>query len=338
MRPVLVLVERDGLNGAVRPQTYELLTIARRLGAPVAVVRHPVDARGFAALGRYGAVRVCVVQAPDAASGTVAAAVEALAELTWQMSAAAVLLPGGRVGREVAARVAVRLDAGIITGAVEVRPGPDGPVTVQEVCEGAYRVESVVRGDTAVIAVERGAAVAEAADDGAHAPAVEHMFVTLPEAADRVRVISRTPRLRPNVAGAAVVVAGGRGVGSADGFALIEKVADALGGAVGGTHAAADLGWCPYDALIGQTGAIVHPRLYLACGISGSVHHRVGMRHAETIVAIDKDPTAPIFRIADVGVVGDLHQVLPELLAELERRRAARQEPEPRAVPLPEPT
>jgi electron transfer flavoprotein alpha subunit len=136
------------------------------------------------------------------------------------------------------------------------------------------------------------------------------------------------------VAGASVVVAGGRGVGSAAGFALIEKVADVLGGAVGGSHAAADLGWCPYDALIGQTGAIVHPRLYLACGISGSVHHRAGMRHAGTIVAIDKDPAAPIFRIADVGVVGDLHEILPELLAELARRRGA-----PDALPaaLPEP-
>jgi electron transfer flavoprotein alpha subunit len=118
-----------------------------------------------------------------------------------------------------------------------------------------------------------------------------------------------------------VVVAGGRGVGSAEGFRLIEKVADALGGAVGGTHAAADLGWCPHDALIGLTGAVVHPRLYLACGISGSVHHRAGMQHAAAIVAIDKDPAAPIFRMADLGIVGDLHEVLPALLSEIARHR-----------------
>lgn len=325
MRPVLVLVECDGADGAVCVSGYRLLGMARRLGSPVAVVRRSVEPRVIAALGRYGASRVCVVEDmadPSAASTDVA--VHALTELAWQMSAAAVLVPSDREGREIAARVAVRLGSGIVTDAVDVFADPDGPVTVQEVCGGAYRVESVVRGDTPVVTVTCGSsAPAPAPADVAVEPAVELMRVVLPEADRRVRVVarSRKPDRRPSVAAASVVVAGGRGVGSAEGFALVEKVADALGGAVGGTHAAADLGWCPHDALIGQTGAIVHPRLYIACGISGSVHHRAGIQHAATIVAIDRDPSAPIFQIADVGVVGDLHEVLPALLEELARRR-----------------
>lgn len=320
MRPVLVLVEPpDDREPAVRTSTLEMLTIARGLGEPVAVTCRAADRRHVGTLGRYGATRVCVADAAAADAEPAAVAVEALSALAWQMSAAAVLVGATRAGREVAARVAVRLGSGILTDAVDVRPGPEGPVTVQEVCERGYRVESVVRGDTPVITVAAGAAVAAPAPVD---PVLEYVPVTLPDAARRTRVVSRTAKPgRPSVAGASVVVAGGRGVGSAAGFALIEKVADALGGAVGGTHAAADLGWCAPDALIGQTGAIVHPRLYLACGISGSVHHRAGMRHASTIVAIDTDPTAPIFRIADVGVVGDLHEILPALLDELARRR-----------------
>lgn len=323
MRPVLVLVEpHEGARPSVQGQAYELLSLARRLGDPVAVARHPADAASVAAWGRYGAKRVCVVESAAPGAGPVAAAVEGLAELAWQMSASAVLIGAGREGREIAARTSVRLDSGIVTGAVDVRPGPDGPVTVQKVCDGAYRVESVVRGDAPVITVAPGAVAAE---PDPVVPVVERVRVRPAEPACTVRVVARTPkRQRPTVSGATVVVAGGRGVGSADGFALIEKVADALGAAVGGTHAAADLGWCAHDALIGQTGAIVHPRLYLACGISGSVHHRAGMRHASTIVAIDTDPSAPIFRIADVGVVGDLHEVLPALLAELDRGRHGR--------------
>ncbi|WP_436774577.1 electron transfer flavoprotein subunit alpha/FixB family protein [Yinghuangia sp. YIM S09857] len=315
---------------------YRLLGMARRLGPPVAVMRRPAAPRVVAALGRHGATRVCVVEdmAAEPADGTAAGAargaastavaVHALSELAWQMSAAAVLVPSDREGREIAARVAVRLGSGIITDAVDVFADPDGPVAVQEVCGGAYRVESVVRGATPVVTVACGTtAPAPAPPEAAVEPAVELMRVTLPEAERRVRVVARTrkPDRRPSVAAASVVVAGGRGVGSAEGFALVEKVADALGAAVGGTHAAADLGWCPQDALIGQTGAIVHPRLYIACGISGSVHHRAGIQHAATIVAIDRDPSAPIFQIADVGVVGDLHEVLPALLEELARRR-----------------
>jgi electron transfer flavoprotein alpha subunit len=121
---------------------------------------------------------------------------------------------------------------------------------------------------------------------------------------------------------AAVIVAGGRGVGSAAGFELVHRLAAALDGVPAGSHAAAEHGWCPHEMQVDQVGAIVHPSLYLALGISGSLRHRAGMHGATTVVAIDRDPGAPIFRLSDLGAVGDVHQVVPELLAEIERRRA----------------
>jgi electron transfer flavoprotein alpha subunit len=149
--------------------------------------------------------------------------------------------------------------------------------------------------------------------------------VTFPASDRTVRRVSPARRPvdpRTDLGTAAVVVAGGRGIGSRDSFHLVDQVAEALGGAVGGSHAATELGWCPREAQIDQVGRIIHPRLYLALGISGSVRHRAGMQGARTIVAIDRDPAAPIFGIADLGIVGDLHQVVPELLAEIRRRKA----------------
>jgi electron transfer flavoprotein alpha subunit len=152
-------------------------------------------------------------------------------------------------------------------------------------------------------------------------PAVRPVRLTFPESVRAVRGRPAAAR-PPALAGAAVVVAGGRGVGSRAGFALVHRLAAALGGAAAGSHAATEHGWCPPQARVDQVGTIVHPSLYLALGISGSLRHRAGMGDATTIVAVDRDPAAPIFQLSDLGVVGDVHQVVPELLAEIERRRA----------------
>lgn len=305
--------------------TGALLTVARRLGTPVAVLCGPAEgpaegpAGGLAdavALGRYGATTVYTVAGSRNPTG---AAVEALAALARRMTPTAILIAAGHPGREVAARVAVRLDSGIVTDAVDIRPGPDRPIAVQSVLDGSYRVEStVVRGVPVFTVATRSVAAEEAPVD----PVVRRLEVRVPAGVRTVRQAPPSSAHRPDLATAAVVVAGGHGVGSRDSFRLVDQVAEALGAAVGGSHTATQLGWCPSEAQVDVVGRIVRPRLYLALGISGSVRHRAGMRGAETIVAIDRDPGAPIFAVADLGVVGDLHEVVPELLAEIGRRRA----------------
>jgi electron transfer flavoprotein alpha subunit len=323
---VLVLAERGGADGgAVWRSTCELLTIARRIGEPVAALCGPADAATAGSLARYGARKLFTIAAATADEYPGVAQAEALVAIARRIRPTAVLIASGREGRQIAARVAVRLDSGIITDATDVYPGPDGVVAIQEAYAGAYAVGSSVRRGTAVITV-RAAAVEPEPVAEADEPVIECMRVKSSSAAYGVRVISRTAKpagFRPELATAPVVVAGGRGVGSAGDFELLGRVAAAFGGAVGGSQAAADLGWCPPQARVDQTGTTVRPRLYLACGISGSVRHRAGMQHARTIVAIDKDPAAPIFRIADFGVIGDLRQVLPALLAEIARRRGS---------------
>jgi electron transfer flavoprotein alpha subunit len=319
--PVLVLAERRA-GGAVRRSTGALLTIARQFGTPVAVHCGRADAASLGVLGRYGAETVYTVAAPETDRYPTAAAVETLVALAGSLSPAAILIASGRIGQEIAARVAVRLDSGIVTDAIDIRTGPDGIVAVQSVLNRSYRVESsVVRGTPVVTVATQSVSVEEAPVS----PVVRPLDVPFPASVRAVRSVSQAsrPAAHRELATAAVVVAGGRGVGSRDCFHhLVDQVADALGAAVGGSHTATQLGWCPREAQVDQVGRIVHPRLYLALGISGSVRHRAGMQTAGTIVAIDRDPGAPIFAVADLGVVGDLHEVVPELLAEIRRRKA----------------
>ena len=318
---VLVLVERSEADGTVRRSTCALLTIARRLGTPVAVLCGPVDAASLALLGRFGATTVCTVTSPEVDEYPAMCRVETLVELAHRMSPTAMVIASGRAGQEIAARVAVRLDSGIVTDAIDIRMGPDGPIAVQSVLAGSYLVESSIVRGVPVITIRTEAAAAEAAPVD---PTVHKVDIEFPARGRATRLVSRVRNdagHRPDLATAAVVVAGGHGIGSRDSFKLVDLVADALGGAVGGSHTATELGWCPRHAKIDQIGRIIHPRLYIALGISGSVRHQAAMQGAETIVAIDHDPAAPIFRVADFGVVGDLQQVIPELLTEIRRRK-----------------
>jgi electron transfer flavoprotein alpha subunit len=292
----------------------ELLTLARRLGEPAAVVHGDAGAATLDTLGRFGATAVFTV-----ASGP--ATVPALAALVVKLAPAAVLIPSTAYGKEIAARVAVRTGAGIITDAVTVEAGADGIVATQEVFAGAWIARSQARGGTPVVTVRPNAVPAEPVAEPA-APAVERVEVD-PDDVPVPRVLSRTAKKasgRPALADATIVVAGGRGVGSPEGFELVGRLADALGAAVGASRAATDLGWWPHEFQVGQTGQTVSPQLYLASGISGAIQHRAGMQGSRTIVAINKDPKAPIFEIADFGVVGDLHSVLPALIDEIGKR------------------
>jgi electron transfer flavoprotein alpha subunit len=314
MTEILVLV--DHVDGAVRKTTNELLTIARRLGEPSAVfVGSPSD-DAVTALKSFGAEKIYVVDDAEIKGYLVAPKAEALQQLVERTSPGAVLISSNAEGKEVAARLAVKIDSGLITDAVDVQ---EGPVTSQSVFAGSYTVQAKVTKGTPVITVKPNAATPEQAEG---AGAVEQVTVTISDAAKAAKIVASEPRKstgRPELTEAAIVVAGGRGTGG--NFEPIESFADALGGAVGASRAVVDSGWYPHSFQIGQTGKVVSPQLYVAAGISGAIQHRAGMQTSKTIVAINKDEEAPLFELVDFGVVGDLHAVLPAATDEVNKRK-----------------
>ncbi|MFG2205134.1 electron transfer flavoprotein subunit alpha/FixB family protein [Kitasatospora sp. NPDC048715] len=320
MAEILVLV--DHADGAVRKPALELLTLARRIGEPSAVVLGAGAAAAdiAAKAGEYGAVKVYVADGAEFADQLVVPKVDALAQIAGAGDVAAVLVTSSGEGKEVAARVALRIGSGIITDAVDLEAGDGGPVATQSVFAASFQVKSKVTKGAPVITVKPNAVAPEAAPA---AGAVENVAVAF--TGNAAKVTSRTPRVssgRPELTEAAIVVSGGRGVGAAEGFGVVEELADALGAAVGASRAAVDAGWYPHSSQVGQTGKQVSPQLYIAAGISGAIQHRAGMQTSKTIVAVNKDPEAPIFELVDYGVVGDLFQVLPQLTAEVKARKA----------------
>jgi electron transfer flavoprotein alpha subunit len=318
MSEVLVLV--DELDGEVKKVTFELLTAARRLGEPSAVV---VGAPGTAAkikdaLGSYGAAKVYVAESEDAAGYLVTPTVDVLAALVSQVSPAAVLVPATAEGKEVSGRLAIRIGSGLLYDAVDV----DGEgVTTHSVFGGAFTAKAKATNGVPVISIRPGSVEPERADGAAAEETVE---VPAVDAAKATRITGTEPVIggdRPELTEASVVVSGGRGVGSAESFSVVEQLADALGGAVGASRAAVDSGYYPHQFQVGQTGKTVSPQLYVALGISGAIQHRAGMQTSKTIIAVNKDAEAPIFEIADFGVVGDLFQVAPQLTEEVGKRK-----------------
>jgi electron transfer flavoprotein alpha subunit len=318
MSEILVLAEHDGES--VKKVTLELLTLARRFGEPAAVWLGGGAAAGRERLAEYGAAKVYAVEG-DVDGYAVAPAAEVLATLMAQASPAAVLVAATGEGKEVAGRLAVKTGSGVLTDVVDLTPGDEGPVAEQSIFGGAIVVKSRVRTGTPIVAVRPNAVTPEPAAGAAGLAAVD---VELSEAARAARVTDRVMQERserPELTEASIVVSGGRGVGNAGNFALIEKLADSLGAAVGASRAATDAGWYPHQFQVGQTGKTVSPQLYLAVGISGAIQHRAGMQTAKTIMVINKDPEAPIFELADFGVVGDLFKVVPQLTEEIAKRQ-----------------
>ncbi|MDQ1713619.1 MAG: electron transfer flavoprotein alpha subunit [Frankiaceae bacterium] len=316
MAEILVLVEHA--DGTVKKVTLEMLTKARELGEPSAVFVGNGIASAREKLAEYGAAKVYVAEGDEYADHPVAPAAEVLASLVAAKSPAAVLIASSPEGKEVGARLAVRTGSGILTDAVDVSPEL---VATQNVFGGATVVQSRAKG-TPIVTLRPNSTPPVAA---AGAAAEEAVSVTLSDAAKGARVVDRVVEEkggRPDLTEASIVVSGGRGLGAAEHFALIEKLADSLGAAVGASRAATDAGWYPHQNQVGQTGKTVSPQLYLAVGISGAIQHRAGMQTSKTIVAINKDPEAPIFSIVDFGVVGDLFNVVPQLTDEIAKRKA----------------
>ncbi len=312
MAEILVLVEHAG--GTPKKVTYEMLTKARGLGEPSAVVVGDVATERLA---EYGAAKVYRADLGEAGDYLVAPVAEVLASLVASKSPAAVFVAATPEGKEVAARTALKTGSGILTDAVDVA---DGFVATQSIFGGATIVSSKASG-TPVICIRPNSTPPVAAPSS---PAEEIVSVAVSEAARGARVVERVSEARggrPELTEASIVVSGGRGLGGSEHFALIEELADTLGAAVGASRAATDAGRYPHQNQVGQTGKTVSPQLYLAVGISGAIQHRAGMQTSKTIVAINKDPDAPIFAIADFGVVGDLFAVVPPLTEEIRKRK-----------------
>ena len=314
MSEVLIVVEHA--DSHVSKPAFELLTLARRLGEPVAVIFGDTDDTVAKALGEYGATRVLSVTDPAIEDYLVAPKAEALAQIAESMQPAAILITSTPEGKEIAGRLAVKLGSGLITDATDIAADS---TTMQSVFAGNWTVTASVTHGAPVITVKPNAVTPEAAPTE---PATEHVEVTISDAAKTARIVSREPKKasgRPELTEAAVVVSGGRGT-SGD-FTAVEELADVLGGAVGASRAAVDAGWYPYAYQIGQTGKTVSPQLYIAAGISGAIQHRAGMQTSKAIVAVNKDSEAPIFALADLGIVGDLHKVLPAVIEEIKKRK-----------------
>jgi electron transfer flavoprotein alpha subunit len=319
MSEILVLV--DHVDGTVRKPTLELLTIAKRLGEPSAVFIGAGDkADGVAeSVKKYGAEKVYVVDDAEIKGYLVAPKAEALQQIAAQVEGGApgaVLISSSAEGKEIAGRLAVKLDSGLITDAVDVQ---EGPVTTQSVFAGNFTVTAKVTQGTPIITVKPNAATPE---ESAGAGAVENVAVTISDSAKKAQIVASQPREstgRPELNEAAIIVSGGRGTGG--NFDPIDALADSLGAAVGASRAAVDSGWKPHAFQIGQTGKTVSPQLYIAAGISGAIQHRAGMQTSKTIVAVNKDEEAPIFELVDFGVVGDLHTVLPAATEQITARK-----------------
>jgi electron transfer flavoprotein alpha subunit len=315
MAEILVLVEHSG--DTVKKVTCELLTAARKFGEPAAVWAGPGAEGGRERLAEFGAAKVYVAAGDEFEDYVVAPKAELLASLVSSKSPAAVLVASTAEGREIAGRLAVKTSSGLLTDAVAVG---DDLVAEQSIFGGAIVVQSKVRAGTPIIAVRPNAITPEAAPAAAQ---IEEVSVEVSDAARTAQVTERVVQERgerPELTEASIVVSGGRGVASADNMALIEKLADSLGAAVGASRAVTDAGWYPHQFQVGQTGKTVSPQLYLAVGISGAIQHRAGMQTSKTIMVVNKDREAPIFELADFGVVGDLFKVVPQLIDEIAKR------------------
>ncbi|GGM22436.1 electron transfer flavoprotein subunit alpha [Micromonospora sonchi] len=319
MSEVLVVVEATGEFG-VKKVTLEMLTLARELGTPSAVVLGGAGAADALAgkLGEYGAQKVYAAEGDQIDGYLVAPKATVVADLVKRVQPAAVLLASSQEGKEIAARLAVKLDNGILTDVTDL--AADGTAT-QVVFAGSAIVKSKVTRGLPLVTVRPNSVTPTPA---AATPAVEQLTVTVTDTDKLTRVVERVAEQkgsRPELTEAGVVVAGGRGVGNADNFALVEELADLLGGAVGASRAAVDSGYYPHQFQVGQTGKTVSPQLYVALGISGAIQHRAGMQTSKTIVAVNKDGEAPIFELADYGVVGDLFKVVPQVAEEIRKRK-----------------
>jgi len=313
-------------EGVANPNSLGALSegarLARELGTEchALLVGEGVPDALCASLGAYGATRAHRVQGAD---GLAQPAVDAMAQVIREGGYAYALFGGGLLGFEIGAALAARLDAGVCMEVVGVRV-EEGRLVAERPILGDSRVSSVHYRSQVGVIIGRLNAFEARESEGGSAEVVDVGVEFAPHSL-RARMLSRGEQRGAdvNIEDAEILVAGGRGLGKAEGFDQLEALAEVLGGAVAATRAVVDAGWYAYSAQIGQTGKTVAPKLYLAAGISGAIQHKVGMQSAENIVAINKDANAPIFEFSDLGVVGDLNKIVPKLTEAVKARRGA---------------
>lgn len=316
----MILIVVEAANGKVSKSTYEMVTCARQLGreGPVAAL---VLGHGVGAVASEVAKIVDQVLVADSAALAQYDAElwsAAIAQIASEGDAHTVLIGGSRSGREYSPRVAVKLDAALLEDVISISAA-GGKVSAERYTYLARVTEKVETEAAVIVATVKPGAFAPAT---AAANVAEQFDVDLTPAVRRLQVTGKSAEKtsRVSLTEAEIVVAGGRGVGSAQGFtSLVEALADRLGAAVGATRAVVDAGWRPYSEQVGQTGKTVQPKAYIAVGISGAVQHLSGMNKSKCIVAINKDADAPIFKVADYGIVGDVQQIVPAMIAALKK-------------------
>jgi electron transfer flavoprotein alpha subunit len=317
MSNILILADHD--SGKVAKTAAELATLGKRASSVNAVILSaPGQSDALAAqLANTEVEKVLSVESDDFAKHGIAAMVDALSQIVATTNPVAVLIPSTARGKEIAGRLAVRIGGGVITDAVDVASNLQ---TTQSVFGGSFTVTASVKTGTPVITVRPSAVEASSTSN---TPAVEKLSISISDSAKLVTISESKPAVkggRPELTEAKIVISGGRGTNGD--FSQVEAMADLLGAAVGASRAATDAGWYPHTHQVGQTGKTVSPQLYVACGISGAIQHRAGMQTSKTIVAINKDPEAPIFDLADFGVVGDLFAVLPQAREAIAAKRS----------------
>jgi electron transfer flavoprotein alpha subunit len=314
-----IWVFAESFEGKVSPTTLELLTKARELGDTVEAVYGGADAEAIAAeLGSYGATAVHATGDLGGSLAGVPVASALAAAITGGNAPDAILFATSYDGRDVVGRLSAKLDKPVITNNVDIAVEGDSLVTTEPVFGGTTNVKTKFTGAGPFLVLVRPKSFAAEASGGGPAT-VSSLEVTEP---GQAKIVNRHVEERegPKLDEAAIVVSGGRGLGEADKFSLVEDLAKLLKAAPGASRAIVDAGWVPYSYQVGQTGKVVKPTVYIAAGISGATQHMVGMKGSKNIIAINKDPEAPIFSISDLGIVGDVHKVLPALIDALKGR------------------
>lgn len=316
-----VWVYAELLDGKITPTTLEMLTKAAEIGKAEAVLLGPAPDDASQALARFGATKIYRSSDPVYQDYLTLPAAETVAALIQKYQPAVMLFASSYAGRDLAANLSARLDCGAITDVGDFVL-KDGTVeaTIPALGASYQNTSTLVNQGTKILLVRPKSFEPKANEQPV---SIEEVQAPSDAALRKVHMKERiaVKREGPQLDGAKTIVSGGRGLKAPEHFAMLHELADLLGGAVGATRAAVDAGWVPYAMQIGQTGKTVKPDLYIACGISGAVQHLSGMKTSKTIISINKDPDAPIFQFSDLGVVGDVFKVVPQLLQELKKRK-----------------